>query len=65
VRVSVRVTDAKANGKGPSFAFVRVPVAVDLDVDIVTPFGGSTRSLMRVLAGGLGCTVPPAPPEPA
>ena len=65
MRFSVRLTDAKANGKGPSFAFVRVLVAVDLDVDIVTPFGGSARSLMGVLAGGLGCTVPPGAPEPA
>ena len=65
MRFSVRGTDAKANGKGRSNALERVPVAVELDVDIVTPFGGSARSLMGVLAGGLGCTVPPGAPAPA
>jgi hypothetical protein len=47
VRSLAWVTDANANGKRCSDALERVYVAVDLDVDIVTPFVVDRREASR------------------
>ena len=63
MRASVWVTDAKANGKGRLFAFERVVVAIDLDLDIVAPV---SELVVEKPREGLGRTAPFwDPSEPA